>query len=109
MWVVRWILILLLLLFLLYFSILNNDQFVTVKFWKYQIPNVPLIMTLFVAFVVGAVSWFLVAVIQFIQTKTEMRGLRRENMRLQKELADLRNMSIEEDVPQPGEESINAE
>ncbi len=101
MWVLRWVVVLVLMVILLWFSLQNLDQFVTVKFWKYQIIDVPMIMALFVSFILGALVWFLVALIQMLQLKNEMRGLKRDAGRLQKELADLRNLSIEEDTIKP--------
>lgn len=97
MWIVRWVLILVIIVILLWFSLQNLDQIVTVEFWKYQVRDVPLIMALFVAFIVGAVSWFLVSIVQFVQLKAEIRNIRRENGRLRRELSNLRNLSIEED------------
>jgi len=99
MWIIRWVFVLLIMVILLWFSLQNLDQFVTIKFWKYQVVDVPMIMALFVSFIIGALVWFLVALFQMLQVKTEMHGIRRENSKLQRELADLRNMSIEEDTP----------
>jgi len=96
---VRWIVALAVIVLLLVISWLNLDQMLMVlsfTFWNYKIET-PVIMALFAAFIVGAVVWFPFAIVQFIQSKSEIRTLRKENSRLQKELGDLRNISIEEE------------
>ena len=109
MWIVRWILIFILIVILLYFGAANIDQKVTITFWNYQVVDLLLVMALLVAFLLGAFVWFIVAAFQIVQIKNEMRGVRRENSRLKKELADLRNLSIEEESPNPEtEESGNS-
>ena len=100
MWIVRWLLALAIIILALWFGWVNLDQmleYVTFKFWfsKYQV-ELQLILALFIAFVLGAFIWFPVAMYRFIHTKTAIRNLRKENNRLQQELADFRNMSIEE-------------
>jgi len=82
----------------LWFGFQNNSQIVTVKFWKYQATDVPLVMTLFVAYIFGALTWFVVAIVQYLQIKTEVMTVKREKARLEVELSNLRNMSIEEDT-----------
>lgn len=106
MWIARWLLALIVIILVLVIAWFNLDQMLTVvtfKFWHYQSDTL-LIMALFVAFVLGAIAWFPVAIVQFIRNKTEMRNLRKENSRLQKELGDLRNMSIAEEESK-GEEN----
>ncbi len=98
MWVARWILVLIVFIVALWFGFQNNSQIVTVKFWKYQAADVPLAMTLFVAYVLGALTWFIVAIVQYLQIKAEVMSVRREKARLEMELSNLRNMTIEEDA-----------
>ncbi len=99
MWVFRWILALLLIIFALIVGWLNIDQMITMvtfTFWNYQIET-RLFMALFVALILGTLAWFPVAIVQFISNKKEIRQLKRDNSRFQKELSDLRNISIDED------------
>lgn len=96
MWIVRWVIALLVIILAMWFGFANSDQTVTVNFWRYQIIT-PLIIALFVAFIVGALAWFPVAIIQYVQIKSEVRNLRKEKGKLQAELSDLRNISIEDD------------
>ena len=98
MWIVRWVSILAVIILAILFIWLNSEQLaniVTVNFWKFQ-TETPLFLALFVAFIFGALVWFPVAIIQYLQIKAELRSLRKENNRLQKELGDLRNISIDE-------------
>jgi len=108
MWVVRWLLALVIIVLILWFGWINLEQMrdpVTFKFWfsKYQV-ELQLILALFITFVLGALVWFPVAMYQFVHNKAAMRNLRKENSRLQQELADFRNMSIEEQATSAGEE-----
>jgi hypothetical protein len=93
----------------LYFSIENSVQKVSIEFWKYRLTDVPMVLALFVSFILGVTAWFLYSIIQILQIKTEVRGLRRKNQHLSKELADLRNMSIEEFVPDDREEDSDSD
>ena len=97
MWILRWIGVLILMIIILWFSLQNLDQLVTIKFWSYQIIDVPLIMALFVAFITGVVTWFIVLLYQFLQMKLEINGLRRENVRLQRECAEMKKLTVVSD------------
>ena len=105
MWVARWILVLIVFIIALWFGFQNNSQIVTVKFWKYQASDVPLVMALFVAYVLGALTWFIIAIVQYLQIKAEMISVRRDKAKLEKELSNLRNMSIVEEDTKLGEEN----
>lgn len=105
MWIIRWVFVLALMVVLLWFSLMNLDQFVTITFWNYQLDEVPMIMALFVSFILGALVWFMIALVQILQLKAEMHSMRKENSKLQRELADLRNISIEEDTPKLEQDS----
>ncbi len=99
MWVFRWILALLFIIFALIIGWQNVDQMITMvtfTFGNYQ-TETSLFMALFVALILGALAWFPVAIAQFIRNKKEIRQIKRDNSKFQKELSDLRNISIDED------------
>lgn len=104
MWIVRSVLMLFLIILVTYFSFANNEQKVSIVFLNYRLTDVHMVLALFVSFLLGVIAWFIYSIIQILQIKTEVRGLRRKNQHLSKELADLRNMSIEEVIPDDREE-----
>ncbi len=103
MWVARWILVLAVFILALWFGFQNNNQIVDVRFWKYQATDVPLVMALFVSYILGAMTWFVIAIVQYLQIKAEVLSVKREKVKLERELANLRNMSIEEENTTTGE------
>ena len=99
MWIVRWLIALLLIIFSLVVGWLNIDQMVmpvTFKFWNYQVET-RLFMALFVALISGALAWFPIAILRYMNYSKEIRQIKKDNNRLQKELSDLRNISLDED------------
>ncbi len=99
MWVVRWLLALLLIIFALVIGWLNIDQMITTvtfTFWNYQVET-RLFMALFVTLISGALAWFPIAFLQYVNHSKEIRQLKKANNRLQKELSELRNVSLDED------------
>ena len=87
-------------LFLLLFSFgyENLTETVDVSFlkWKTQ-GEVPLPLVLLIAYIAGAVTTLLFAVVREIKLISEMRKIRNENKALEKEMRDIRNLQLEED------------
>lgn len=103
MWIIRWFFILSVMILVLFIAIQNANETSRFTFFSQAYLNVPLIILLFAAYVVGMITWFIIAVIQNMQLKIEIRNLRKETVQLQHELDDLRNISIDEDGEEPGE------
>lgn len=98
MLVIRWILIMVVLLLVILFSYQNMDQSVVVKFWQYQTRSLPLIVVMFASFASGLCVWFLVSLIQNLRLKKNVRVLQNKTNKLEQELANLRNISIDENI-----------
>lgn len=106
MLVVRWILIMAVLLLVILFSYQNMDQSVIVKFWHYQTKSLPVIVVMFASFACGLFVWFVVALVQNLRLKKSVRVLQNMNNKLEQELANLRNISIDESIkPEEAKES----
>lgn len=98
MWIIRWSLIILVLLAILGFSLQNQDQRVEIHIAGYTSPEMPLYFALYCSFALGILVFFLIAIYNLLQLKTEIARHKRENRRLRDELDRLRNLSIDEEV-----------
>lgn len=106
MLVIRWILILIVLLLVIVFAIQNMDQSVVVKFWQYQTKSLPLFVVMSASFAFGIFVWFLVSLVQNLRLKRNVRVLHNKTNKLEQELANLRNISIDENIkPEEAKES----
>jgi uncharacterized integral membrane protein len=103
MWILRWFFIAVIMIVVLAFALQNLEQRTVVRFWNWQSAELPIILVLFEAFVVGLLVWFLVAIFHELQLRSEIRRIRKEHRKLQEELTALRNLPLEED--QRAEES----
>lgn len=89
----------LLLLLLFYILIQNGKQTVDFQLFTLQYISVPLAIILLLALGIGAILGVLLMSMSFINSRSEIRGLKRDNRRLTKELESLRNISID-DIPE---------
>ena len=108
MWFVRMLATLILFVILLGFSILNASQKTTVALWwgqRYDFIDVPLIVVLFIAFVLGLFVWFIVTVLKDVRMRKAVSDIRRENTKLEAEIKALRNMPVE-DITGPADEDL---
>lgn len=98
MWILKWLGIAALLIVLLGFSMLNIDQKVNIDllFWQFQ--DVSLILVIFEAFIFGMLVWFLLALVNELKLRTDLRNAIRSREELRRELQALRNMPLEETV-----------
>lgn len=103
MWILRWLFIAVIMILVLAFALQNLEQHTVVSFWNWQSAELPLILFLFEAFVVGLLVWFLVAVFHELQLRSEIRQVRKQNKKLQAELTALRNLPLEEEEVSAGE------
>lgn len=101
MWMLKWLGIAALLIVLLGFAMLNVDQQVDVDFFIWQFQDVPLILVIFEAFIAGMLVWFLIAFVNELKLRNELRTLRRGHEELSRELQALRNQPLEDLEEQP--------
>ncbi len=96
MWLVRMLLFLVLVIVVTGFAMQNGAESATVKLWPGKIFfDVPLVLLLFEAFVLGAVVWFVVSIFHEVTLRTAIRRLKRENTDLNQEIAGLRSISLD--------------
>ena len=95
MWILRLFFIAVIMIVVLAFALQNLEQRTVVRFWSWQSAELPLILFLFEAFVVGLLVWFLVAIFHELQLRSEIRHIRKENKKLKAELTALRNLPLE--------------
>ena len=110
MWVVRMLLTLVLVVIVTGFAMLNNAERATVTLWPRTVVffEVPLVLLLFEAFVVGAVVWFVVSVFHEIALRRQIRRLKRENSDLNQEIAGLHSISLQEIEGQAAQDDTSA-
>jgi uncharacterized integral membrane protein len=97
MWIFRWLFIAIVMILVLAFALQNLEQRTVVRFYTWETAELPLILFLFEAFVVGLIVWFLVAIFHDLQLRSEIRRIRKENKKLRSELTALRNLPLEEE------------
>jgi uncharacterized integral membrane protein len=80
------------------FAMLNGSERASVVVWPGSLVfyDVPLVLLLFEAFVLGAIVWFVVSVFHEVTLRGTIRRLKRENRDLNQEIAGLRNISLDE-------------
>ncbi len=110
MWVVRMLLTLVLVVIVTGFAMLNNAERATVTLWPRTVVffEVPLVLLLFEAFVLGAVVWFVVSVFHEIALRRQIRKLKRENSDLNQEIAGLHSISLQDIEGQAAQDDTSA-
>lgn len=81
------------------FAILNAGpriEYINLGLGRYY--DVPLIVALFVAFVVGVIVTLLYCLYYFIDLGLSVRRLKKKNKQLEKELVAIRNLPLEESL-----------
>ncbi len=98
MWVFRMLLTLVLVVIVTGFAMLNSNATATVTLWPKTLVfyEVPLVLLLFEALVLGAVVWFVVSIFHEIVLRRQIRRLKRENSDLNQEIAGLHSISLQE-------------
>lgn len=81
---------------IVYFAVINPDERVTINLWTRTFEDIPLILALFIAFVLGVVLTLLYTLYYFIDLWLTVRRLKKRNRMLENELVALRNLQIEE-------------
>ena len=80
------------------FAVMNPSERVGISLGWIAYENVPLILTLFVAFVIGIILTVLYSLYYFIDMGLNVRRLKKRNRDLEDELVALRNLPLEEPV-----------
>ncbi len=81
---------------LIYVLIQNSDQVVDLRFFTLYYPAIHLSVLLLITLGIGAILGSLMMGFTVLQLKGEIRDLKKKNKQLNKELENLRNISIEE-------------
>jgi len=85
----------------LFFLVLNLDETVDVKLWvgsAHTYRDVPLGFAMLVAYLLGVLTYFIIALVQDVRMRTQVGRLRRENRTLNDELHHLRGSALD-DLP----------
>jgi uncharacterized integral membrane protein len=80
------------------FAVMNPGERVGINLGWRQYQGVPLILALFIAFVIGVVLTILYCLYYFIDMGLTVRRLKKRNRDLEKELVALRNLPLEESL-----------
>ncbi|MDM7914833.1 MAG: lipopolysaccharide assembly LapA domain-containing protein [Candidatus Eisenbacteria bacterium] len=86
---------------ILFFAVLNLDETVDIKLWTdaaHAYPDVPLVVAMFCAYLLGIVTYFVITLARDIRARTQIARLRRENRALLDELHHLRGSALD-DLP----------
>ena len=91
------------------FALFNMEQTVSIQFFKWTYPVLPLVGYLYIFFFIGLLAGLGVSGFEFFKLKKETHLLTRENKKIKAELDKMRNASIEEDVDQSDVESADTQ
>ena len=103
MWFIRSLIILVGVIAFLWVGMNNADQRVDFKFFNKEFIGLNLNLLLLLVFAIGMVFSFLIWVLNEFTLRNQISRYRREVTRLEKELAALRSLPLEEAEPAPGE------
>jgi uncharacterized integral membrane protein len=108
-WIVKMLLTLILVVIVTGFAMLNSAERATVTLWPKTVVffEVPLVILLFEAFVLGAVVWFIVSIFHEISLRSQIRKLKRENSDLNQEIAGLHSISLQEIEGEAAQEDLS--
>jgi uncharacterized integral membrane protein len=97
-WVLRMLLLLIVVVVLTGFAMVNSGERATITLGTAALTfsNVPLVLLLFEAFVLGAIVWFFVSIGHEISLRRIIRRQKREIADLNQETAGLRHISLDE-------------
>lgn len=86
MWIIKILVWLGLMLLLIFFASSNTQTEVQIRFWKWQSAPLQLWLVMFIAFATGILSGVFTIILKFLQSKSEIRRLRKENEKLKTDL-----------------------
>ena len=86
---------------ILFFAVLNLEETVNVKLWTdpaHAYRDVPLVVAMLCAYLVGIMTYFVIALARDVRMRAQISRLRRENRGLIDELHHLRGSALD-DLP----------
>jgi len=100
MWVIRWVVAAIIILVILGFALQNTTQQVAITFIKgqYETGPLPIWIIVYTSFGLGMFLWLFISVFQVFALKGKIRKMRNENKRIRRELDNLRNLSVDNDL-----------
>jgi uncharacterized integral membrane protein len=96
MWIIRTLFIVIILILLLGFAVQNAYQRVSINILSKQYANVPMIVVLFLAFVIGILVWLIFTIFQYFKMQADIYQERKRSRRLTEEIKALRNRPLQE-------------
>jgi len=96
---------------ILFFAFLNLAESVTLKLWvgeKHIYQNVPLVVALFGAYLLGIITYFIIALARDVRLRTQITRIRRENRTLMAELHQLRGSALDDLPASEAAEEMNS-
>ncbi len=87
------------------FAVMNPGERVLIHLGWRTYTNVPMILALFVAFVIGIVLTLIYSLYYFVDLGLRVRKLKSENKTLEKELLAIRSLPLEDSSDEPGPEA----
>lgn len=112
MWIVKLLASMILIVAVLLFGLQNSGNRVDVKLGTADFYEVPLIYVVFFSILIGMILMFILVIGKNISNKVEVYKLKREISGLNKELANVRNLGLEEEIDsidEPDDESEKIE
>ncbi len=103
MWLIRSVIILIGVIAFLWLGMKNADQSVNFYFFAKEFPNLKLNLLMLVVFAAGMVFAFLIAIVNEFQLRSVISRQRKTIQRVERELAALRNLPLEESEGGRGE------
>ena len=98
------ILIIVFLILSIVFALFNMEQTVSVNFFRWQYPVLPLVGYLYIFFFMGLMIGLAISGIELFKLKNDIVRLNKENKRVKLELDNMRNASIDEEADQSDSE-----
>ena len=90
------------------FAVLNPAERVSIDlFFVPILEEVPLVFTLFCAFLIGIIGGLSVAMLSVLELQTKLRFAKRSRHDIEGELTTLRNLPLEDDDPDSGGEGTS--
>ena len=94
--IVRMTLLVLIAVVAIWFAVMNPAERVRVDLLFREMSNVPLVVALFYAFLLGLGSGLAIALMRLIELQSKLRDARKARHRVEGELTTLRNLPLEE-------------
>jgi uncharacterized integral membrane protein len=84
------------------FAVMNPEERVLIHLGWQAYTNVPMILALFIAFVIGIVLTLIYSLYYFVDLGLTVRKLKSRNKTLEKELLAIRSLPLEDSPDEPG-------